>query len=304
RIRTQLAILFVLVLAQRIAEEAGAYPTLPARTAYPPIPLLEPLRKDSAPFRIAGVGDSFPPGTSAMYGLQDVRGYEPMTLKRYADTYPLWCAAQPVWFNRVDDLTRPFLSLLNVRYAIASEAVSVPDSWREVRSDRGARLFENTRVLDRAFIPRTIRLGVSEADELIEMDHATDFADVAWVRAAMPAQQRDNGPGRVTTIDHGSELLLTAEMQRAGWIILSEPSWKGWRAYVDSSRVETQIANRALLAVYVPAGKHNVRLIYRPESFVIGRAISAIALIAFAVLLARTRRTPDRSGGYESITTA
>ena len=33
-----------------------------------------------------------------------------MTFTRYVYTYDLWCKAQPVWFNRVDDLTRPFLS--------------------------------------------------------------------------------------------------------------------------------------------------------------------------------------------------
>jgi membrane protein YfhO len=279
RTETQLTLILALVLFQRTTEEAGAYPTISAREAYPPIPLLEPLRGPHAPFRIVGLGDAFPPGTSAMYGLEDVRGYEAMTLARYVDTYPLWCVRQPVWFNRVDDLTRPFLSFLNVRYAITADSAPVPEGWRELKTDRGARLLENTRALDRAFVPRFVRLGPSDD----EMENETDFREHAWVRASLEPHQRDNGPGHVTAVDRGSELLIEADMLGNGWIVISEPAWKGWRAYVDGRRVEMQIANRAFLAVYVSEGKHDVRVVCLPRSFVVGRAITMAALAAIVI---------------------
>ena len=34
-------------------------------------------------------------------------------------------------------------------------------------------------------------------------------------------------------------------MAQDGWIVVSEPAWKGWRAYIDGRRVEIQIANLA-----------------------------------------------------------
>jgi uncharacterized membrane protein YfhO len=79
-------------------------------------------------------------------------------------------------------------------------------------------------------------------------------------------------------------------MAKAGWVVVSETTWKGWRAYVDERRVRMQIANLAFLAVYVPAGKHIVRVVYWPESFVIGRAISLTTLIVLIVLPAALQR--------------
>ena len=86
------------------------------------MPILRSLpRETGEPFRIVGRAHALVPGTSALYELEDVRGYEAMTFSRYVATYDAWCTHQPVWFNRVDDLTKPFLSMINVRYAIASD---------------------------------------------------------------------------------------------------------------------------------------------------------------------------------------
>ena len=79
-----------------------------------------------------------------------------------------------------------------------------------------------------------------------------------------------------------------------GWVVVSEPAWKGWRAYIDGRRVQMQTANLAFLAIFVPDGVHNVRVVYLPQSFVIGRAISAVtllALIAFGGFVFTTKRT-------------
>src|SRR5690349_8639592 len=70
------------------------------------------------PYRVAGIGNALVPNVSAVYGIEDVRAYEAMTLSRLRDTFPLWCVPQGVWFNRVDDATRPFLSFLNVRWLL------------------------------------------------------------------------------------------------------------------------------------------------------------------------------------------
>ena len=77
-------------------------------------------------------------------------------------------------------------------------------------------------------------------------------------------------------------------------LIVSEPAWSGWRAYVDNLRVKELRANHAFLAVYVPAGTHSVRLRYLPQSFVVGRAITLLTLALVAVFLAALRLTRDR----------
>lgn len=284
--------LFILIVAQRWLAGHDIYPTLPAYAAYPPIPIFRSLPRSGEPFRIVGRAHALVPGTSALYELEDVRGYEAMTLSRYVATYDAWCRHQPVWFNRVDDLTRPFLSMLNVRYAIASDTLPPPDGWRRVAVQRGAELLENTHAFPRAFVPDRVVFGTSFDGILDAMKAAHDFHERAWIEAPVPVGERANG-GTVASVrrEHG-DLIVEAASPAGSWIVITEPAWDGWRVYIDDRRVRHFCANGAFLGVYMPAGGHTIRLTYLPESFVRGRAISfsTMALLLGGGLAARLRR--------------
>ena len=292
--RYTVAALVLLVLAQRTIEEGGVYPVIPAEAAYPPIPILAALPHIREPFRIVGQGLSFIPGTSSVYGLEDVRGYTAMTFAPQVVTWPLWCRGQPVWFNAVDDLERPFLSFLNVRYAITWTHEGDHPGWREVARQRGTKLLENTRVIERAFIPDELTLG--SGAPIFEMKKAADFRKRAWIWTDGPEVDQQNGSGTIDLERQNLGFRLSVVMKRAGWIVVSEQAWRGWRAYIDGRRVKIHTANIAFLGIYVPEGKHVVDVRYWPESFVIGRAISfgsiaVVIAIAVAARITRRRRT-------------
>jgi Bacterial membrane protein YfhO len=289
--------LIAAILLQRFVSDGDIYKAHDRKIAYPPIPILEPLKNVRQPFRLTGHGLAFIPGTSTLYGLEDVRGYQAMTFRRTFETFPLWCIHQPVWFNRVDDLTRPFLSFLNVRYAITWDRDPPPPGWREVARQKGSMLIENTRALERAFVPRSVRIG---HDALTEMRGEEDFAARAWIEAPLPPRDSANGPGTVVTRDRRLGYDLDVTMESDGWVVASIPRWKGWRAYVDGERVDTHFANHAFLGVHVPKGTHRVKLIFLPATFVAGGVISlltASTLIAF-----RMRRSVLRSAARPAAT--
>ncbi|HEV3485667.1 MAG TPA: YfhO family protein, partial [Vicinamibacterales bacterium] len=86
---------------------------------------------------------------------------------------------------------------------------------------------------------------------------------------------------------------IDAVMERDGWVVLSDTNWPGWRAYIDGKRVGTHYANHAFLGVFVPQGKHRLRLVYAPEAFTRGRNITLTtiaALVAFVILSRKRRR--------------
>ena len=104
-----------------------------------------------------------------------------------------------------------------------------------------------------------------------------------------------------------SEYAIDVNAHTATWLILTECAWRGWRVYIDGRRVRTHYADVAFLGIYVPAGRHRLRAVYLPESFVRGRAISfaTLAALAIGLVIRRSRRrgatrdTPlrsDRSG--------
>lgn len=291
---TAAAILLGMILLQRTASEKDVYDVFPAEAAYPPVPVFEKLKPIREPFRITGIWLTFIPGMNTLYELEDVRGYEAMTFNRYTDTYPLWCVVQLVWFNRVDDLTRPFLSFLNTRFAVVPERYPIPDGWRDFAMQRGTRILENTRVLERAFVPRSVRLGVSPQDAVMEMSKETDFRERAWIETPDEKPHlRTNGPGLIAIHRKGPrQYELDAEMKGSGWIVISQAAWEGWRAYLDGRRVKTHFANVAFLSVFVPQGSHRVRLVYLPDSFVRGRAITfaTLGIILVGTVTFRLRR--------------
>jgi len=297
-VRTRMAIpaLVVLLVTQRLMSDGGVHKSFPADAAYPHMALFDAIPRDGM-FRVTGQGWSLIPGTNALYGLEDVRGYEAMTFEPYFKTYPLWCVHQPVFFNRVDDLSRPFLSMLNVRFAFAHESVQPPPGWRVVAKQRQAVLLENTNALERAFVPSTVVW--TEAAELP--------LSTAWIQVDGMNGERPNGPGRVTIRRARQGYALDADMQRDGWIVVTSTDWKGWRAYLDGRRVKTHRANGAFIGVYTPAGRHRVRLVYWPASFVVGRGISVGALlgvIVFAVIRSRrVVRSSSRRGAEFASTT-
>jgi len=290
--------IFALVLVQRSIEDGGLYPALPRDTFYPRVPILSAIPHNA---RMTGLWFAFTPNNSALYELEDVRGYQAMTNRRLTETYPLWSKYQTAWFNRIDDLSRPFLSFLNVRYAIARS--DPPPGWILRAEDRGTRLLENTRVLPRAFIPRRVRYERDGKTTVAEMQLATDFADLAWIEASeYEPHEVANGPGALTLRRSGLAYDIDARMQHDGWIVVSATAWKGWRAYVDGRRVQPHFANHAFLGVYVPQGSHRVSLAYLPESFARGRNVSLATLgfLALGAVCYRARRSWLQSSSTSS----
>ena len=291
--RTAMTALLGLLLIQRVTEIGGFIPAVDRRAFFPPIAGFERLPRGGEPYRIVGQGPLFAPDIAAEYALEDVRGYQAMTFARMAETFPLWSVPQPVWSNRVDDLTAPMLSMMNVRYALALPDAVVPPSWKLLGRFPGYQLLENSRALPRAFVPRMVHSG---KDNVIrDMRACSDFGAEAWIETSGPPTDFANGSGSVTVRADGSRLLLHASMQSPGWIVISETAWKGWRATSRGTPIKLHFADRAFLGMYVPSGEHDIVLSYRPKAVTNG-AIVSIAAVVELVLFAfvHKRRTSAR----------
>jgi len=279
----------LLLVAQRGLEMRGTYPTLSAASLTPALPTLGVLPRGGDPYRVVATEDVFRPNGAALYGLEDVRGYESLVLARFAETYPLWCREQFASFNRVEDLTRPFLSFVNVRYAIANPDIPAPSGWVAIARGREMALFENIRPLPRAFVPRRVRMQPDPRKRLAEMGHATDFGERAWIDADA-AQDVGNGAARVTVRAIGSDLLVTADVAGRALVATSMPDWPGWRAEGNGRDVPLVTVNHAFVGFWLSPGRHAVRLAYLPRSFSIGVWVAGASLAVLTLLGVLARR--------------
>jgi len=88
-------------------------------------------------------------------------------------------------------------------------------------------------------------------------------------------------------------VLLEAELNEPGYVVLVDAHDPGWRASVDGEKTEVLRANVAFRAVRVPAGRHLVELVYRPTSVVVGLLVSAVAgLLGLIALTMGVLRVP------------
>jgi hypothetical protein len=60
-------------------------------------------------------------------------------------------------------------------------------------------------------------------------------------------------------------------------VVVSQTYYHDWHAYVDGHETPLLRANRAFQAVQVPAGRHQIRLVYEDRAFEIGATVSVVA---------------------------
>lgn len=273
-------------------------PTLAPEQLYPTPPLVERLQEraalDAQPFRVVGRDLALAPNVGMVFGLEDVRGYDPISLRRYMALMNGMAGTVRVGHHLLfRELDAPVLDFLNVRYAFSNEPLS--SKWEPLHDDNGVTLYANTNVLPRAFMVYTSRHATTPAESLA-MTLAPDFdfrTGVVLEGDALPLEQPTPSRAPVVEINEYRPGAMTVEVTTdvAGVLVVSDPYAPGWVANVDGALGEILVANHAFRAVQVSAGQHAIQFRYRPLSFTVGVWISGVSLVALLLLLLFGRRS-------------
>jgi len=73
-------------------------------------------------------------------------------------------------------------------------------------------------------------------------------------------------------------------------MVISQAYYHPWHAYVDDRPVHLWPANYAFQALEMPAGRHQVRLVYEDRALHLGIGVSFAALLACGIAWVRPRR--------------
>jgi uncharacterized membrane protein YfhO len=90
-------------------------------------------------------------------------------------------------------------------------------------------------------------------------------------------------------------VIIDATSDRDCLLVLNERHDPGWRVRVDGKRSPLLSVDTVLMGTPLPKGKHRVEFHYQPWSFIVGRAISAIALLAALALMIAGTVTNSRA---------
>jgi len=133
----------------------------------------------------------------------------------------------------------------------------------------------------RGFDPRHSALAEPEVAERLSAELQPDSAG-----------RNENAYSEITGITRQNQHSLRIDMNatRPVVLVLSEIVFPGWRAQVDGKSTSIYRLNYALHGIVVQPGTHRIELIYRPDSLLIGAAMSvATALLLFSLILSRQR---------------
>ena len=176
------------------------------------------------------------------------------------------------------DSVTPLLNMLNMKWVILSD---------------GNIALRNTHANGNAWFVDRLRF-VPNADAEIAALKGLDTKTAAVADARFKAQLDGSPLGTGTAqLSHyaPNELHYTVQTDKGGVLVLSEIYYPGWTATLDGQPIEIGRVNYVLRALRIPAGRHELRLEFRPTSVATTDAIAyaALALLALALAFALWR---------------
>lgn len=213
-------------------------------------------------------------------GLESVRGYDPLILRRYLTYYHAMFDGGPP----NDIKTRPFamarlrrralLDLLAIRTVLTSEPVTGPGFTVSATLPH---LVRNARALPRAFtVPESV---IGDPFELAER---IDPRLAVALREGIAARHEGSYTEATMLEKRPGFLDLRSDAEHPRFLVISEINHPGWKAVVDGRSVEILPAWEALMCLPLTAGDHRITLTYAPTSLLVGQWISLFAWIALA----------------------
>ena len=155
--------------------------------------------------------------------------------------------------------------------------------------DKEVKIYRNNHVFPRAFVVHQAQVvsGVEEAiarmktEEFDPAQVAVIEGDVPLAQLAALADGQTTGGSTVEITKYQDQLVeLRVTTERAGFLILSDTYYPGWKAYVDGKQVPIYPTDVTIRSVFLEPGEHEVRFEYSPGSFKLGVVVSGLSLLA------------------------
>ena len=242
--------------------------------------------------------DRLPQNANMLWGIPSVSGFSPLqtrALKRLL--------GRPNDMGTLIDFDlSPVLDLLGARWILTLRP-ELPGGYVHAGQVGDVHVFENPAALPRAFI---VHRATSVADDLTAVEllrtPGFDYRERILLHASTGAplqlEPGAQGPGESARVaeDDGDLVVVQAELERPGYLVLADQHYPGWRVAVDGQPAELLRADYLLRAVRLPAGRHEIRFAFRPASYRLGLWASfgglGVLAVGLTLSLVRRRRRP------------
>lgn len=272
-------------------------PFTPRHIVYPKTPVIDFLSRQEEPFRFDG-GDVVPANLFIPYKLEGISGYDAV--------YPFETAKFIGVINSSDTGARPqdrygiitdtdslLQNLINAKYLLVKtnnlDKIK-QEKHVEVFRDRSVAVLERKDVLPRAFMVYEWEMINNEEGtlgKLLDPNFPISKKIILEDSAPMDKPVEPNG------LKSGTQFIGYKEQENKlkvvtpenGFLFVSDTWYPDWKAFIDGVETKVYKANYAFRAVSVPAGEHEVRFVYKPDSFYNGIKLSGVSFVTLLFLL-------------------
>lgn len=220
------------------------------------------LADTDAHFRVLNLTSNTFNDSRTSYYLKSIGGYSAVKLRRYQDIID-------VYLSKVNI---DIVSMLNGKYIITSG------------EDGRATPMRNTGALGNAWYVNSVFNAQSPTEECSAIG-SVDLAQTIVVGDDFKQYVSDFKPaaeGSTIQLTSYAPDALTYKSQSSadGTVVFSEIFYPyGWKAYIDGKPTEIFRANYLLRAMNIPAGQHDIRMEFRPDSVRKGDFIATICIV-------------------------
>ncbi len=316
RVRLALSTLILALLAYDLISFGWYYNTaMEPQYLYARTPAIDFIKSRGGVFRVVtNAASGFLTNSLAPFGIEELGGYAnvyPERVNRLLSYLEFGAGGR---FDRWIAFGRhqqwQIYNLLNVRYFLNAVGAPTPSPDLRLVLRQEIDVYENTRALPRAFVVHQAQIK-HNVDDILRALTSPGFDPAATVileeepRPGFAPATAPPLPGKAEILAYSEDRIeVSTNLAANGWLVVSNTFYPGWEATTDGKPVPVQLADCALMAIPLAAGRHNVVLAYRPKSIARGKVLSLLGLLlcvsgmAVTVYLgrrraARTSRTGD-----------
>ena len=223
-------------------------------------------------YKVIDLSQSILSDATTPYFHKSIGGYSAARLRRFDEV---------VETQFVQGLNLNILGMMNTKYIISADPKT-----------QNLTVNLNPAACGHAWFVNKVRF-VKNADE--EMQAITNLEPKT--EAVVDQQYKDiigdqsldtsGGNGKIVLTSYNPDIMVyQSNSEKPGVAVFSEIFYKkGWKMFVDGLEKPHFRANYLLRAAYLPAGKHKIEFIFRPQPYYTGEKISLAGSLLLAVLV-------------------
>ncbi|MBO7231863.1 MAG: YfhO family protein, partial [Bacteroidales bacterium] len=227
------------------------------------------ILKDQDPhFRVLNLAANTFNDSRTSYYLKSLGGYHAAKLRRYQDLID----------EHISKMHMPVINMLNAKYIVVNTSQGPVEH-------RNPDAFGNAWFVDSVMVVNTPNEECAALDQ-IDL-RTTAVLDHSFASYVKDFQAGADASSQIRLSSYAPDVLEYQSFSKTDRLaVFSEIYYPyGWKAYIDGKAVEHFRVNYTLRALNIPAGNHDIRFEFRPDSVYKNGVISIICAILIYVVL-------------------